>query len=99
MKKIKSTPIPCFSRMNNFLAKTSLIYWIQKGNIFFGGRACFGWVGRSTANQIFLRSVQCIKHELTEQYSLTESDMTKHGQSPTTSVDRTIKLYSEARLN
>ena len=33
-----------------------------KGNIFFlwggggGGRACFGWVGRSTTNQHFFRS-------------------------------------------
>ena len=23
---------------------------------FFGGRVCFGWEGRSTANQYFLRS-------------------------------------------
>ena len=28
----------------------------QKGNIFLGGRVCFGWEGRSTANQYFLRS-------------------------------------------
>ena len=27
----------------------------QKGNNFFGGRACFGWVGRSTANHHFLK--------------------------------------------
>ena len=27
----------------------------QKGYFFFG-RACFGWVGRSSANQHFLRS-------------------------------------------
>ena len=27
----------------------------QKGIYFFWGRACFGWVGRNTANQHFLK--------------------------------------------
>ena len=29
---------------------------ILRKKIFFWGRACFGWEGRSTANQHFLRS-------------------------------------------
>ena len=29
---------------------------ILRKAIFFGGRVCFGWEGRSTANQYFLRS-------------------------------------------
>ena len=49
------------------ILKKSLLTELEKKNKktfserqFFWGGACFGWVGRSTANQRFLRSVRAL---------------------------------------
>ena len=53
--KLKKTAFNDFKEELELEKKEKKIKILRKA-IIFGGRACFGWVGRSTANQHFLRS-------------------------------------------